>query len=87
MADDDDKPKNSETLIGIRKISDGKKLTEREKLAVENHTRFMIKLRKFLERMEVLKNNIIKYWLLYLLSAIGGGTGVMEFINNINVVN
>lgn len=75
----DDKKKNNLTLMGFRSISEGKKLTDEQKLALENHFRFMIALRKFIEHM-------IQYWKQWLALIITSSIGA-EISGLINVVD
>lgn len=79
MSDDDGKSKRNLTLMGFRSISDGKEPTEEQKLALENHMRFMIGLRKFIEHM-------LQYWKQWVVFIISSAIGA-EISGLINVVS
>ena len=65
MSDEED---SNKTILGIRKQIRGEKLTEGEQLAVENHARFMIALRRFIQ-------HVVNYWRRWLIIAITSAIG------------
>jgi len=73
---DNDKNK---TLLGMRAISEGKEPTEEQKLALENHARFMIAFRHFIEHMV----NYWKRWILFLLGSLIGGFSFRDTIETL----
>jgi len=75
VTDEDDK---NITLMGIRKQVKGQKLTEDEQLAIENHARFMIQLRRLIQ-------HVMDYWGRWLILMIGG-TLTAEYSGLINII-